>query len=129
MDIWPLDILNPPSGDGYLQELVAKHGITKDVGAFCYTFSILLWLAPNEAIAERKEEVKEVSSRVLQILSLEGDWEFIMHATRTTYMQLYWSWWILNYSRYWGVVDEGLTSKLKELRDSVNSGHDYNPEE
>ena len=129
MDIWPLDILNPPSGDGYLQELVARHGITKDVSAFCYTFSILLWLAPNEAIAERKEEVKEVSSRVLQILSLEGDWEFIMHATRTTYMQLYWSWWILNYSRYWGVVDEGLTSKLKELRDSVNSGHDYNPEE
>ena len=83
---WPPDPSNPPPADGHLQGLVAKHSITNDVGAFCYTFSILLLVASEEAIWGLKEEVKDATSSMLRIL--EEDTELVANATRTTCQQL-----------------------------------------
>ena len=77
---WPPDPSNPPPADRHLQGLVAKHGIKKDVGAFCYTFSILLQGASEEAVRERKEEARGVTSSMLRIL--EEDTELVANTTR-----------------------------------------------
>ena len=79
---WPPDPSNPPPTEKRLQGLVAKHGIKKDVCAFCYTFSILLDVSSKEAIRERKEEVRGVTSWMLKIL--EDDTELVANATRAT---------------------------------------------
>ena len=76
---WPPDPSDPPT-DGHLQGLVENHGTKKDVGAFFYTFSILLRVATEEAIRERKEEVRDATSSMLRIL--EEDTELVANATR-----------------------------------------------
>ena len=123
MDLFWSVSTNPLSADEHLQGLVEKHGIERDVCAFCYTFSNLLWLASDENIAKRKEELREISSRILRILPSEGDTEFVAKATRTTYRQLHWQG--FDASRLIGIVDEGLVPKLRELRDKVDEAHNY----
>ena len=91
---WPPDPSNHPPANEHLQGLVAKHGIKKDVGAFFYTFSTLLKGASFEAIRERKEEVRGVTSSMLRIL--EEDTKLVANATRTTHTQIYWTWSTLN---------------------------------
>ena len=117
---WPPDPSNPPPADKHLQGLVAKHGIKKDVGAFCYTLSILLRVASSGAIRERKEEVRGVTSSMLRIL--EGDTELVANATTTTHTQIYWTWSTLNDIKHYlckEVVAEGLVPRLWELTDLV----------
>ena len=118
---WSPDPSNPPPADKHLQGLVAKHGIKKDVGAFCYTFSILLNFASEEAIRERKEEVRGVTSSMLRILW--EDTELVANATRTTYWQLNWAWMCLYFRARFHctkeAVAEGLLPKLMELRDLI----------
>ena len=112
---WPPDPSNPPPADKHLQGLVAKHGIKKDVGAFCYTFSILLYVASLEATRERKEEVRGVTSWMLKIL--EEDTELVANATPTTHGQLKYAYIALCRVMYRceEAVAEGLVSKLKKL--------------
>ena len=113
---WPPDPSNPPPADKHLQGLVAKHGIKKDVGAFCYTLSILLWVASEEAIREREEEVRGVTSWMLKIL----DTELVANATWITYPQLYWAHHVLHLIKVYRceeAVAEGLVPKLEQLRD------------
>ena len=110
---WPPDPSNPPPADKHLRGLVAKHGIKKDVGAFCYTFSILLDVASKEAIRERKEEVGGVMSSMLRIL--EGDTELVANATRATYQQFHWALNALHYYISKEAVAEGLVPKLQKL--------------
>ena len=123
MDLFWFVSTNPLSAHEHLQDLVEKHGIERDVCAFCYTFSTLLRLASDESIAKRKEELREISSRILGILSSEGDSEFVAKSTRTTYRELYWQG--FDADRLIGVADEGLVQKLEELRDKVDEGHKY----
>ena len=110
---WPPDPSNPPPTEKRLQGLVAKHDIKKDVGAFCYTLSILLYVASFEAIRERKEEVREVTSSMLRIL--EEDTELVANTTRATSQQLYFARMILGYNCCRGAVAEGLVPKLEQL--------------
>ena len=115
---WSPDPSNPPTADKHLQGLVAKHGLEKDVGAFCYTFSILLFVASSEAIRERKEEVRGVTSWMLRIL--EEDTELVANATRITYRQLSWAHHALRLGKVYHceeAVAEGLVPKLEQLRD------------
>ena len=114
---WPPDPSNPPPADKHLQGLVAKHGIKKDGGSFCYTFSILLRGASQEAMRERKEEVRGVTSSMLRIL--EEDTELVANATRTTHKQLGWACAILNSYISNEVVAEGLVRKLIKLSDFI----------
>ena len=123
MDLFWFVSTNPLSSDEHLQDLVEKHSIDGDVCAFCYTVSTLLWLASDENIAKREEELREISSRILRILPSEGDTEFVAKATRTTYRQLHWQG--FDASRLIGIVDEGLVPKLRELRDKVDEAHNY----
>ena len=114
---------NPLPADEHLQGLVEKHGIERDVCAFCYTFAILLMLASNENIERRKGELREISSRILGILPSEGDTEFVAKSTRTTYKQLYWQ----DFDQLVGVVvDASFVQKLKDFRDSVARDYNYN---
>ena len=117
----PPDPSNPPPADKHLQGLVAKRGIKKDVGAFCYTFSILLKGASDEAIGERKEEVRGVTSSMLRIL--EEDTELVAISTRTTYEQLFYVWGAL-YTIKKDLCDEavaeGLLPKLEQLHDVIS---------
>ena len=117
---WPPDPSNPSPANNHLQGLVAKHGIKKDVCAFCYTFSILLDISSKEAIRERKEEVRGVMSSMLRIL--EGDTELVANATTTTHTQIYWTWSTMNDIKHdlckEGVA-EGLVPKLDKLRDLI----------
>ena len=118
---WPPDPSNPSPANNHLQDLVEKHGIKKDVGAFCYSFSILLKGASEEAIRERKEQVRGVTSSMLRIL--KEDMELAANSTRTTYEQLYWTRLILSFieeSRCKEAVAEGLVPKLKQLRDLIS---------
>ena len=117
MDLFWFVSTNPLSAHEHLQDLVEKHGIERDVCAFCYTFSTLLILASDENIAKRKGELGEISSRILGILPSEGDTEFVAKSTRTTYKQLYWQG--FRADRLIGIVDEGLVPKLEVLRDKV----------
>ena len=115
---WPIDPSNPPPADKHLQGLVAKHGIKKDVGAFCYTFSILLKAASKEATREWKEEVRGVTSSMLRIL--KDDTELVANATMTTSKHLGFAWVALNVvqERCWEeAVPEGLVPQLEQLRD------------
>ena len=117
---WPPDPSNPPPADKHLQGLVAKHGIKKDVGAFCYTFSILLWVASSKAITGRKEEVRGVTSSILRIL--EEDTGLIANATRTTHQQLGFAYPALDVVKKYRckeAVDEGLVPKLRELHNLI----------
>ena len=117
---WPSNSSNPPPADGHLQGLVAKHGIKKDVGAFCYTFSILLKVASSEAIREWKEEVREVTSLMLRIL--EEDMELVLNATSTTQQQLFSARFPLDtIKEYWckEAVAEGLVPKLEQLQNLI----------
>ena len=114
---WPPDPSNPPPADKHLQGFVAKHGIKKDVGAFCYTFSILLDVASSEAIRERQEEVRGVTLSMLRML--EEDTELVANATRTTHEQLGWACAILNNYISNEVVAEGLVRKLIKLDDFI----------
>ena len=117
---WPTDPSIPPLADGHLQGLVKNHGTKKDVGAFLYTFSILLSVASLKAIRERKEEVRGVTSSMLRIL--EEDTELVANATWATSPQLYWTWQILNIIKMvYGLeaVAEGLVRKLDKLDDLV----------
>ena len=117
---WTLDPSNPPHANKHLQGLVAKHGIKKDVGAFCYTFSILLYVASEEAIRERKEEVRGVTSSMLRIL--EEDMELILNATSTTQQQLFFARFPLDtIKEYWckEAVAEGLVPKLEQLQNLI----------
>ena len=130
MDLfWPLDPPNPPPTDEHLQGLVKKHGIERDVGAFCYTFSILLELASDGNIVERKEELREISSRIVGILPSEGDTEFLANATRTTYKQLNCAWRIFLRSGYEGIVDDALVSKLRSIQFAVSAGYNFNSDD
>ena len=116
MDLfWPSDSLNHPLSDDYLRNLVTKHGFNRDPCAFCYTVSILLLLASDEDIAERKEEIKEIGSRLLRIL--EGDAGLIEKSTMITYNRLRTN--AFNHPRLRGVVDGCLVTKLAELCNSV----------
>ena len=111
---WPPDPSNPPPADKHLQDLVAKHGIKKDVGAFCYTFSILLWVASDEAIKERKEEVRRITSSMLRILEEDT----VLVASSTTYQQIHYAELILDLverHRCKEAVAEGLVPKLEQL--------------
>ena len=113
---WPPDPSNPPPADKHLQGLVAKHGIKKDVGAFCWTFLVLLKVASEEAIGERKEEVRKITSSMLT--NVEEDKELVANGTRITHNQLYFA-----CSTGGGItrslgkeaVAEGLLSKLHDL--------------
>ena len=125
MDLFWSVSTNPLSADEHLQDLVEKHGIERDVCAFCYTFSILLRLASDENIAKRKEKLREISSRILGILPSEEDTEFVAKSTKTTYKQLFWQGFYAD--RLDGVVDEGLVPKLWELRNKVYERHNYEP--
>ena len=122
----------PPNSSNYrpinenLQGLVVKHNIEKDVSAFCYTFAVLLRLASDEDIAERKEKVREISSRILKILPSEGDTEFVAQSNRTTSEQLYCTFWLFDTNQYGGIVDRALVPRLNKLWRSVNEGHRYN---
>ena len=128
MDIfWQPDPSNPHPLGNRLQGLVARHAIEKDVGALCYTFAILLWIASDQNIRERKEDVRGISSRILGILNLEAGEEFVANATRTTHKQLFWAWEAFNWSRLKGVAGGDFVLKLCELRDLVNKGHTYFP--
>ena len=111
---WPPDPSNLPPADGHLQGLVAKHGIKKDVGAFFYTFSTLLKGASFEAMRERKEEVRGVTSSMLRIL--EEDTELVANATPTTYQQFHWALNALHYYLSKEAVAEGLVPKLQKLQ-------------
>ena len=124
MDLFWSVSTNPLSADEHLQGLVEKYRIERDACAFCYTFSTLLILASDEDIAKRKEELREISSRILGILPSRGDMEFVANSTRATYKQLYWHG--FHTARIIGVADEGLVPKLRELRDEVDEGHRYN---
>ena len=116
--LWPPDPSNPPPADKHLQGLVAKHGIKKDVGTFCYTFFILLRVASSEAMRERKEEVRGVTSWILRIL--EEDTELVANATRTTHHQLGLAWGTLKtYIGEEAAVPEALVPKLEELCDLI----------
>ena len=114
---WPPDPSNPPPTDKHLQGLVAKHGIKKDVGAFCYTFSILLKVASSEAIREWKADVRGVTSSMLRIL--EEDTELVTNATVNTYEQIYYSWVYLRNNISGEGVAEGLVPKLDQLRELI----------
>ena len=117
---WPPDPSNPPPADKHLQGLVTKHGIKKDVGAFCYTLSILLWVASEEAIREREEEVRGVTSWMLKIL--EEETELIANATRITCRQLECAQNMLllvEIYRCDEAVAEGLVRKLDELHNLI----------
>ena len=113
---WHPILSSPPPTDKHIQGLVAKHSLKKDIGAFCYTFSILLLVASRGAIRERKEEVRGVTSLMLRIM--EEDTELVANAIETTYKQFRYARMQLNLVKsYWyeEVVDEDLVSKLKEL--------------
>ena len=110
---WPPDPSKPPPADEHLQGLVAKHGIKKDISAFYYTFSILLYVASEEATRERKEEVRGVTSWMLRIL--DEDTELVANATRTTYQQFHWALNALHYYISKDAVAEGLVPKLQKL--------------
>ena len=117
---WPPDPSNHPPANEHLQGLVAKHDIKKDVGAFCYTFSILLDVASLKAIWERKEEVRGVTSSMLRIL--EEDTELVANGTSATSQQLYFARVVLEYirdDRCNEAVAEGLVRKLDKLDDLV----------
>ena len=117
---WTPNPSNPPPANEHLQGLVAKQGIKKDVGAFFYTFSTLLKGASFEAIRERKEEVRGVTSSMLRIL--EEDTELVAISTRTTYEQLFYAWGVLytiKKDRCDEAVAEGLVPKLEQLRDLI----------
>ena len=128
MDLfWPLDPSNPPPANERLQCLTEKHGIERDVGAFCYTFSILLSLASDGNIVERKEELREISSRIVGILPSEEDTAFIANTTRTTCKQLWYALLAAERSLYVRLVEEALVSKLLALGAAIARGHDYDP--
>ena len=74
--------------------------------------------ASGEAIRERKEEVRGVTSSMLRIL--KEDMELAANSTRTTYQQLYWTWLglsVIEEYRCKEAVAEGLVRKLDQLRD------------
>ena len=110
---WPPDPSNPPPADKHLQGPVAKHVIKKDVGAFFYAFSILLKVPSSQAIRERQEEVRGITSSMLRIL--EEDTELVANATRTTYPQFHWALNALHYYISKEAVAEGLVPKLQKL--------------
>ena len=111
---WPPDPSNPSPANNHLQDLVEKHGIKKDVGAFFYTFSILLRVATEEVIKERKEGVRDATSSMLRIL--EEDTELVANATPTTYQQFHWALNALHYYLSKEAVAEGLVPKLQKLQ-------------
>ena len=126
MDLFWSVSTNPLSADEHLRTLVEKHGIERDICTFCYTFFILLRLASEENIAEREEELRDISSKILGILPSEEDIEFVAKSTRTTYKQLFWQGFN---DRLWGVACEGFIPKLEKLQRKVNEGHDYDPDD
>ena len=73
----------------------------------------MLSVASSEAMRERKEEVRGVTSWILRIL--EEDTELVANATRTTHQQLYCAFVVLRYDISNGAVAEGLVPKLREL--------------
>ena len=120
MDLFWFASTNPVSADEHLQDLVEKHGIERDVCAFCYTFSILLKAASKEATREWKEEVRGVTSSMLRIL--KDDTELVANATMATHQQLYRAMSILNGVKHYRckvAVAEGLVRKLEKLRDLI----------
>ena len=114
---WPTDPSIPPLADGHLQGLVENHGTKKDVGAFFYTFSILLFVASEEAIKERKEEVRDATSSMLRVL--EEDTVLVPNATPTTYQQFHWALNALHYYISKEAVAEGLVPKLQNLHTAL----------
>ena len=113
---WPSDPSYPRPAGQHLQGLVEKHGIEEDFGALCYTFSILLKIASEEAIRERKEEVRGVTSSVMRIL--EEDKGLVVSAIKTTHQQLYCARAVLCFIKYHKWIDavaEGLVLKLWKL--------------
>ena len=125
MDLFWSVSTNPLSADEHPRTLVEKHGIERDICAFCYTFSILLRLASDENIAEREEELRDISLKILGILPSEDDTEFVAKSTRTTYKQLVWQG--FDADRLIGIVDESLVPRLEVLQNKVNEGHNYSP--
>ena len=114
MDIfWPFASLNPLPAEEHLQGLVENHGTKKDVGAFLYTFSILLRVASEVAIKERKEEVRDATSSMLRVL--EEHTILVPNATPTTYQQFHWALNALHYYISKEAVAEGLVTKLQKL--------------
>ena len=114
---WPPDPSNPSPANNHLQDLVEKHSIKKDVGALFYTFPILLLVASEEAIRERKEEVRDATSSMLRIL--EEDTELVVNVTRTIYQQFHWALNVLHYYISKEAVAEGLVPKLQKLHTAL----------
>ncbi|KAK7677500.1 hypothetical protein QCA50_019506 [Cerrena zonata] len=120
LEFWPRSS-GPTSINKNLQNLITRHQIEKDLGAFVSTFSVLLLLASPEAIKNREREVRKLTSDVLDVL--KKDTELFLNATWLTYWQLNSA--VLafgnirdNYHR--GAVDEGLLTKLQELRNTAH---------
>ncbi|KAK7677499.1 hypothetical protein QCA50_019505 [Cerrena zonata] len=116
---WPRSS-GPPSTNNHLQNLIEEHDIKKDLAAFCYTFSVLLLLTSPEAIKDREEEVRKLTSDILDILNRNTD--LLQNPIWTTYLQLDYAWDALQriqkeYHRE--AVESNLAVKLRELKHAV----------
>lgn len=116
LDLWPRSS-GSTSANSHLRELIIKYDIQKDLYAFTYTFSVLLLLASPKAIKARKEEVRQLTSEILDVLARETD--PLRDATWATY-------WLLDYAvdalreignRHTLWADEDLITKLEDIRD------------
>ena len=119
---WPTDPSSPFPSDEHIQNLVEEHGIREDISAFSYTFSVLLWLASDDIVAERQEAVRRITSRILELVM--ENMIFGAISTRTTFKQLYWASHAFG-GRFGGVVDEGLAPKLREFWRYIYQFHNY----
>ena len=73
-----------------VQDAITQHEVKKDASAFCFTFSVLLRFASREMIESRKEEVKEITSGMLENL-FEDSTELVRDASKATDRQLWWA--------------------------------------
>ena len=112
--LWPYVHTGPLTTDNLPYGLVEKYDIKRDVGAFCYTFSVLLWLGSYGNIVKRKEDLKAIGLRISRILPSEECMESAAESmTRTAYMQLH----CKGFEQLIGLVDEGFVQKVKGLKE------------
>lgn len=120
---WPHSS-SPTSANNHMhtiQNLIEEQNITKDLAAFCYIFSILLLLTSPEAIWNREEEVRKLTSDIVDILNRDTD--LLQNSTPITFWQLDWAEDTLQAMQdqyHGGAVDSNLVTKLRELRNSVS---------
>ena len=109
-------------------DIEIQYAIEKDIGALCYTFAMLLYLASTNAIVKRKEEVRKFTSEILRILEEEEEELALNMRQRTVYNQIQWaaeSFDTIRSGICGDTVDGGLVRKLEELREQ---GDEWFPE-